>query len=431
MSVKIEKKEHNMAVLTIEVDLDKFDKACQKAYLRTRGRINVPGFRKGKAPRKMIEKLYGAEVFFEDAVNLLIPDAYEEALGEIEETVVSQPAIDVVQIEAGKPVIFTAEVAVKPQVELGQYKGIEVEPIHVEVSEDEINAQIDRERENNSRMIDIDDRPVENGDLIRLDYEGTISGEPFDGGKGTDYPLTIGSNSFIPGFEEQLIGSRIGEDRDIVVTFPEDYHAEELRGKVAVFACKVNSIQKKELPDADDEFAQDVSEFDTLAEYKEDIRKNILERKENEAKRQKEAVIVDKIIENAQMDIPEAMIREQVDRMKESFVRQIQSQFQGITVEQYMQLTGMDAQKLDEQMRPEALKRIQNSLVLEAVADAENIEISDERLDEEFQKMADSYHMEKDKLVKMMGEEEKKQMKEDLRIQAAVDLVRDSAKEIA
>lgn len=431
MSVKIEKKEHNMAVLTIEVDLDKFDKACQKAYLRTRGRINVPGFRKGKAPRKMIEKLYGAEVFFEDAVNLLIPDAYEEALGEIEETVVSQPAIDVVQIEAGKPVIFTAEVAVKPQVELGQYKGIEVEPIHVEVSEDEINAQIDRERENNSRMIDIDDRPVENGDLIRLDYEGTISGEPFDGGKGTDYPLTIGSNSFIPGFEEQLIGSRIGEDRDIVVTFPEDYHAEELRGKVAVFACKVNSIQKKELPDADDEFAQDVSEFDTLAEYKEDIRKNILERKENEAKRQKEAVIVDKIIENAQMDIPEAMIREQVDRMKESFVRQIQSQFQGITVEQYMQITGMDAQKLDEQMRPEALKRIQNSLVLEAVADAENIEISDERLDEEFQKMADSYHMEKDKLVKMMGEEEKKQMKEDLRIQAAVDLVRDSAKEIA
>ena len=431
MSVKIEKKEHNMAVLTIEVDLDKFDKACQKAYLRTRGRINVPGFRKGKAPRKMIEKLYGAEVFFEDAVNLLIPDAYEEALGEIEETVVSQPAIDVVQIEAGKPVIFTAEVAVKPQVELGQYKGIEVEPIHVEVSEDEINAQIDRERENNSRMIDIDDRPVENGDLIRLDYEGTISGEPFDGGKGTDYPLTIGSNSFIPGFEEQLIGSRIGEDRDIVVTFPEDYHAEELRGKVAVFACKVNSIQMKELPDADDEFAQDVSEFDTLAEYKEDIRKNILERKENEAKRQREAVIVDKIIENAQMDIPEAMIRDQVDRMKESFVRQIQSQFQGITVEQYMQLTGMDAQKLDEQMRPEALKRIQNSLVLEAVADAENIEISDEQLDEEFQKMADSYHMEKDKLVKMMGEEEKKQMKEDLRIQAAVDLVRDSAKEIA
>ncbi|MBO7708846.1 MAG: trigger factor [Lachnospiraceae bacterium] len=431
MSVKIEKKEHNMAMLTIEVDLNKFDKACQQAYLRTRGRINVPGFRKGKAPRKMIEKIYGAEIFFEDAVNLLIPDAYEEALGQIDETVVSQPAIDVVQVEAGKPVIFTAEVALKPQVELGQYKGIEVEPIHVEVTEDEINARIDRERENNSRMIDIDDRPVENGDLIRLDYEGTISGEPFDGGKGTDYPLTIGSNSFIPGFEEQLIGSKIGEDRDIVVTFPDDYHAEELRGKVAVFACKVNSIQKKELPEADDEFAQDVSEFDTLAEFKEDIRKNILESKENEAKRQREAVIVDKIIENAQMDIPEAMIREQVDRMKESFTRQIQSQFQGITVEQYMQLTGMDAQKLDEQMRPEALKRIQNSLVLEAIADAENIEISDERLDEEFQKMADSYRMEKDKLVKMMGEEEKKQMKEDLRIQAAVDLIRDSAKETA
>ena len=392
----------------------------KRAYQRAR-------LQKRKSSQK--DDREAAEVFFEDAVNLLIPDAYEEALGEIEETVVSQPAIDVVQIEAGKPVIFTAEVAVKPQVDLGQYKGIEVEPIHVEVSEDEINAQIDRERENNSRMIDIDDRPVENGDLIRLDYEGTISGEPFDGGKGTDYPLTIGSNSFIPGFEEQLIGSRIGEDRDIVVTFPEDYHAEELRGKVAVFACKVNSIQKKELPDADDEFAQDVSEFDTLAEYKEDIRKNILERKENEAKRQREAVIVDKIIENAQMDIPEAMIREQVDRMKESFVRQIQSQFQGITVEQYMQLTGMDAQKLDEQMRPEALKRIQNSLVLEAIADAENIEISDERLDEEFQKMADSYHMEKDKLVKMMGEEEKEQMKSDLALQAAADLITEAAVE--
>ena len=431
MSVTVEKKDNNMAVLTIQVDDRLFDKACNQAYLRMRGRINVPGFRKGKAPRKMIEKLYGAEVFFEDALNLVIPEAYDEAVKECGEDIVSRPTIDVTQIEAGKPVIFTAEVATKPPVTLGEYKNIEVDPFTVTVTDAEIDEQINRERESNSRMIDVDDRPVANGDLVRLDYEGTISGEPFEGGKGEDYPLTIGSGSFIPGFEEQLIGAKIGEDRDVVVTFPEDYHAEELRGKVAVFACKVNSIQMKELPELDDDFAQDVSEFDTLAEYRESIRKSIAERKENEAKRAKESAVVDKIIENAQMDIPEAMIKDQIERMKETFERQVTSQFQGISMEQYLQLTGMDAQKLEEQMRPEAIKRIQNSLVLEAVADAENIEISDEKLDEEIQKMADSYGMEKEKLLTVLSDAEKEQMKADLRIQAAVDLVRDSAKEIA
>ena len=431
MSVTVEKKDNNMAVLTIQVDDRLFDKACNQAYLRMRGRINVPGFRKGKAPRKMIEKLYGAEVFFEDALNLVIPEAYDEAVKECGEDIVSRPTIDVTQIEAGKPVIFTAEVATKPPVTLGEYKNIEVDPFTVTVTDAEIDEQINRERESNSRMIDVDDRPVANGDLVRLDYEGTISGEPFEGGKGEDYPLTIGSGSFIPGFEEQLIGAKIGEDRDVVVTFPEDYHAEELRGKVAVFACKVNSIQMKELPELDDDFAQDVSEFDTLAEYRESIRKSITERKENEAKRAKESAVVDKIIENAQMDIPEAMIKDQIERMKETFERQVTSQFQGISMEQYLQLTGMDAQKLEEQMRPEAIKRIQNSLVLEAVADAENIEISDEKLDEEIQKMADSYGMEKEKLLTVLSDAEKEQMKADLRIQAAVDLVRDSAKEIA
>lgn len=431
MSVTVEKKDNNMAVLTIQVDDRLFDKACNQAYLRMRGRINVPGFRKGKAPRKMIEKLYGAEVFFEDALNLVIPEAYDEAVKECGEDIVSRPTIDVTQIEAGKPVIFTAEVATKPPVTLGEYKNIEVDPFTVTVTDAEIDEQINRERESNSRMIDVDDRPVANGDLVRLDYEGTISGEPFEGGKGEDYPLTIGSGSFIPGFEEQLIGAKIGEDRDVVVTFPEDYHAEELRGKVAVFACKVNSIQMKELPQLDDDFAQDVSEFDTLAEYRESIRKSITERKENEAKRAKESAVVDKIIENAQMDIPEAMIKDQIERMKETFERQVTSQFQGISMEQYLKLTGMDAQKLEEQMRPEAIKRIQNSLVLEAVADAENIEISDEKLDEEIQKMADSYGMEKEKLLTVLSDAEKEQMKADLRIQAAVDLVRDSAKEIA
>ena len=431
MSVTVEKKDNNMAVLTIQVADKLFDKACNQAYLRMRGRINVPGFRKGKAPRKMIEKLYGAEVFFEDTLNLVIPEAYDEAVKECGEDIVSRPTIDVTQIEAGKPVIFTAEVALKPPVTLGEYKNIEVDPFTVTVTDEEIDEQINRERESNARMVDVDDRPVANGDLIKLDYEGTISGEPFEGGKGEDYPLTIGSGSFIPGFEEQLIGAKIGEDRDVVVTFPEDYHAEELRGKVAVFACKVNSIQMKELPELDDDFAQDVSEFDTLAEYRESIRKSITERKENEAKRAKESAVVEKIIENAQMDIPEAMIKDQIERLKENFERQVTSQFQGISMEQYMQLTGMDAQKLEEQMRPEALKRIQNSLVLEAVADAENIEISDERLDEEIQKMADSYGMEKEKLLTVLSDAEKEQMKADLRIQAAVDLVRDSAKEIA
>jgi len=430
MKVSVEKKDNNMAVLTIEVGDSAFEKACQQAYLKLRSRINVPGFRKGKAPRKMIEKIYGREVFFEDALNIVIPEEYDKAVAECGEEIVSRPTIDVTQIEAGKPVIFTAEVALKPAVTLGEYKGIEVDPFDVTVTDAEIDEAINRERESNSRMIDIDDRPVANGDLVRLDYEGTISGEPFEGGKAEDYPLTIGSGSFIPGFEEQLIGTKLGEEKDVVVTFPEDYHAEELRGKVAVFACKVNSIQMKELPEVDDEFAQDVSEFDTLAEYKESIRKNITERKENDAKRAKETAVVDKIIENAQMDIPEAMIRDQIDRMKETFARQITSQFQGITMEQYMQMIGMDDEKLTEQMRPEALKRIQNSLVLEAVANAENIEVADERLDEEIQKMADSYGMEKEKLLAVLGDEEKEQMKADLRIQAAVDLVRDAAKEI-
>ena len=431
MNVQVEKKDHNMAVLTIELDEDKFDKACNQAYLKMRGRINMPGFRKGKAPRKMIEKLYGAEIFFEEAFNIALPDAYQEALDQIEEKVVSRPVIDITQIEAGKPVIFTAEVALRPPVTLGDYKGIEVDPIEVKVTDEEVDAEINREREANARMIDIDDRPVEMGDLIRLDYEGTIGGEPFEGGQGKDYPLTIGSGSFIPGFEEQLIGTAIGEDKDVVVTFPDDYHAEELRGKVAVFACKVNSIQKKELPEVDDEFAQDVSDFDTLAEYKEDIRKNLTAKKEEEAKHRKENAVVEKIIENAEMDIPEAMIEEQVARMKDDFATRIRSSFGNISVEQYMQLTGMDDEKLTEQMKPEAIKRIQNSLVLEAVADAENIEISDERLDEEIAKMAEAYGMEKEKLQEMMGDAEKQQIKDDLRVQEAVNIVRDSAKELA
>ncbi len=428
MSVQVEKLEKNMAKLTIEVSAEELEAALEKAYQKNRRSIAVPGFRKGKAPRRMIEKMYGAGIFYEDAANELIPVAYSKAADECGEEIVSQPEIDVTQIEQGKPFIFTAQVALKPEVTLGEYKGLEVEKTETAVSEEDVDKEIDRERESNSRMVDIDDRPVADGDMIKLDFEGFVDGEAFAGGKGEDYPLTIGSGSFIPGFEEQLIGASIGEDKEVHVTFPEDYQAEELQGKAAVFQCKVKEIKVKELPELDDEFAKDVSEFDTMAEYRDDVRAKLLERREQDAKREKENKVVDKAVANATMEIPDAMVDEQVRRMADDFSRRIQSQ--GISMEQYMQFTGMTPEKMLDQMRPEALKRIQNSLVLETIAKAEGIEISDERLDEEIAKMAESYKMEADKLKEAMGDYELQQMKTDLAIQAAVDLVRDSAKEV-
>lgn len=428
MSVQVEKLEKNMAKLTIEVSADEFEAALEKAYNKNKGKITLPGFRKGKAPRKMIEKMYGAGIFYEDAANEIIPGAYAKAADECGEDIVSQPDISVTQIEKGKSFIFTAEVAVKPEVTLGDYKGVEVEKTEVSVSEEDVDKEVDKERESNSRMIDIDDRAVENGDMIKLDFEGFVDGVAFAGGKGEDYPLTIGSGSFIPGFEDQLVGAKIGEETEVNVTFPEDYQAEELKGKAAVFKCKVNEIKVKELPEADDEFAKDVSEFDTLAEYRDDIRAKLLERKTQDAKRAKENKVVAKAVENASMEIPEAMINEQVRRMADDFSRRIQAQ--GITFEQYMQFTGMTVDQMLDQMKPEALKRIQNSLVLEAIAKAENIEISDERVDEEIAKMAEQYKMEVDKLKEIMGEQEREQMKNDLAIQAAVEMVTDAAVEV-
>ena len=392
MSLQVEKLEKNMAKLTIEASAEDFEKAIQKVYLKARGRINIPGFRKGKAPRKLIEKMYGTGVFYEDAANDLIPTAYAEALKDCDLEIVSRPEINVTQIESGKPFIFTAEVAVKPEVTLGEYKGVEVEKSNVEVTDEDINKEVDKERENNSRTIDVDDRAVESGDIIKLDFDGSVDGVPFAGGKAENYTLTIGSGSFIPGFEDQLIGTKIGEDKDVTVTFPEDYHEKSLAGKEAVFKCKVNAITVKELPDADDEFASEVSEFETLAEYKEDIKKKLTEKKEKEARAKKEAQAVEKAVENATMEIPDAMIDTQVQSMMEDFARRMQSQ--GLSLEQYFQFTGMDAKKMHDQMKPEALKRIQNSLVLEAVAKAENIEISDEKVDEEIAKMAEAYKME-------------------------------------
>ena len=428
MSVQVEKLEKNMAKLTIEVSAEDFEAALEKAYQKNKGKIALPGFRKGKAPRKMIEKMYGVGVFYEDAANGIIPEAYAKAADECGEDIVSQPDINVTQIEKGKPFIFTAEVALKPAVTLGEYKGVEVEKTEVAVSEEEVDKEVDRERESNAREMDIDDRAVENGDKIKLNFEGFVDGVPFEGGKGEDYPLTIGSGSFIPGFEEQLVGANIGEEVEVNVTFPEDYHAEDLKGKPAVFKCTVNEIKVKELPAADDEFAKDVSEFDTLAEYRDDIRAKLLDRKTQDAKREKENKVVAKAVENATMEIPDAMINEQVRRMADDFTRRIESQ--GISVEQYMQFTGMTADKMLEQMRPEALKRIQNSLVLEAIAKAEDIQISDERLDEEIGKMAEQYKMETEKLKELMGDYEKEQMKNDLAIQAAVELITDAAKEV-
>ena len=428
MSVQVEKLEKNMAKLTIEVPAEEFDAAMNKAYNKMKGSIAVPGFRKGKAPRKMIERVYGAAVFYEDAADILIPDAYEKALSEIDEIVVSRPSIDIVQIEAGKPFIFTAEVALKPEVTLGQYKGLEVEAADTAVTEEDVQAEIDRQRNSNARTVDVTDRPVQDGDMIKLDFDGSVDGAPFEGGKGENYPLTIGSGSFIPGFEEQLIGKSIGEETEVHVTFPEDYHAEELKGKAAVFKCEVKSIQVRELPEEDDDFAQDVSDFDTMAEYREDVRAKLTERKAEDAKRQKEEAAIAKAVLNAQMDIPDAMIEEQARRIMDDFAARMQQQ--GITMEQYMQFTGMTREQMLEQSRPEALRRIQNSLVLEAVAKAEGIEISDERVDEEITKMAEQYKMEPEKLKGMISEEEKEQIRSDLAVQAAAELIRDSAVEV-
>ena len=428
MSVQVENLEKNMAKLTVEVSPEDFEKAVQAAYMKNKNRITIPGFRKGKAPRIMIEKMYGTGIFYEDAANALIQEEYPKAAEESKLDIVSQPEIDIVQIEKGKPFIFTAEVAVKPEVTLGEYKGVEVEVSPVEVTEEEVAAELKRDQENNSRTIDVDDRAVEQGDMITLDFEGFVDGESFEGGKGTDYPLTIGSNSFIPGFEDQLVGAKIGEEKDVNVTFPESYHANDLAGKPAVFKCTVKSIKVKELPELDDEFAKDVSEFDTLEEYKTDIEKNLKERKEEVAKREKEDKAVDAVIANAQMDIPEPMIQNQINQLMQDFIRRMQAQ--GLSIDQYYQFTGMDNAKIQEQMRPQALKRIQSRLVLEKIAETENIQVSDERFEEELKQMADMYQMEVEKLKEVMGDYEKEQIKKDIAVQEAVTLVAEAAKAV-
>ena len=428
MSLKVENLEHNMAKLTIEVSAEEFEEAIKHAYVKNKNKINIHGFRKGKAPQAMIEKMYGAGIFYEDAANELIPKAYDAEIENCDLDLVSQPKIDVVQIEKGKPFIFTAEVAVKPEVTLGAYEGVEVPKTEINVTDEEVDAEVDKEREKNSRTTTVEDRGVENGDMIKLDFDGSVDGVAFDGGKAENYDLTVGSGSFIPGFEEQLVGVKAGEEKEVKVTFPEDYHAKDLAGKEAVFKCKVNEIKVKELPEANDEFAQDASEFDTLAEYKEDLKKKLTERKEAAAKNAKEAAAVEAAVANAEMDIPDAMVDGQVRQMANDFARRIQSQ--GLTVDQYFQFTGMTAEKLMDQMKPEALKRIKNSLVLEAIAAKENFEIAEEKIEEELKKMSEAYKMEVDKIKEALGESGLDQMKAELKIQAAVDFIRDKATEV-
>ncbi len=427
MSLQVEKLEHNMAKLTIEVSAEELEKALQGAYNKQKKNISIPGFRKGKVPRQMIEKMYGPEVFYDDAANQLIPEAYGKVYDEEDLEIVSQPKIDIVQIEKGKPFIFTVEVALKPEVTLGEYKGLKVEKISNRVTQKEIDAKLAEEQEKNARTVSVTDRPVQDKDEVVLDFEGFVDGVAFEGGKGENYPLTIGSGSFIPGFEDQLIGANLEEEKEVRVTFPEEYHAKDLAGKDAVFKCTVHEIKVKELPELDDEFASDVSEFETLDAFKADIKAKIKEQKIAEGKRKQEDKAVEEAVANAQMDIPDAMIDTEVRQMANDFAQRLQQQ--GLTMDQYFQFTGMTAEKMTEELKPQALKRIQTRLVLEAIVKAENIEISDEKIDEEIQKMAESYKMEAEKLKEFMGENEKKQMKLDMAVQEAVTFLVENAVE--
>ena len=426
MSVQVEKLEKNMAKLTIEVPAAEFEAAIQEAYLKNKKRISLPGFRKGKVPRMMIEKMYGEGFFYEDAANAVIPKAYEKAAMESEIEIVSRPEINVEQIGKGKDFIFTATVAVKPEVTLGQYKGLEYDEKPVEVTDEDLEQELKKVQEQNARTVTVEDRAIANGDIAVIDFTGSVDGEEFEGGKGEDYELVIGSHSFIDTFEDQLIGKNTGDEVEVNVTFPEDYQVADLAGKPALFKVVIKAIKTKEVPELDDEFASDVSDFDTLDEYKEDLKKTILEKKEKAAKTAKENALVDKVIENAQMDIPEPMIELEVRQMADEFAQRMQ--MQGLSMEQYMQYTGLTSEKLLEEMKPNAEKKIKTRLVLEAVVDAEKIEVSAEELEAEYKKLADMYQMEVDKVKEIMGTAGEENMKKDIAVQKAVDVIADSAK---
>ncbi len=426
MSLQVENLEKNTAKLTIEVPAEKFDAAVKNAYNKNKSRYNIPGFRKGKAPFDMIKKMYGAGVFYEDAANEVIDASYPDAAKESGLQIVSHPTVDVTQIEEGKNFIYTAVVAVKPEVTLGQYKGIEIQRVKADVTDEDIDAEINNVRNKNSRLITVEDRAIENEDLVTIDFDGYVDGKRFEGGKGEDYPLTIGSHTFIDTFEDQLIGKNAGDECEVSVTFPENYHVDDLKGKPAVFKVSIKEIQKKELPEVNDEFASEVSDFETLEEYKKDLREKLAAEKEKYAATENENRVVEKVVENASMDIPEQMIDEEVRAMVNDYARRLESQ--GISLKQYVEITGMTADKIGEQMKPQAIKRIQTRLALEAVVKAEDIKASEEAVEEQFDKMAVAYKMEKDQIKGMFGEEQLDMMKEDLAVQAAIDFLVAEAK---
>ena len=426
MSVQVENLEKNMAKLTIEVPAEDLEKALEAAYQKQKKQISVPGFRKGKVPRAMIEKMYGVGVFYEDAVDEVIDASYPDAAKESGLEIVSRPAVSIEQIEEGKSFIYTAKVAVKPEVTLGQYKGVEVQKTKSDVTEEDIETEIKRAREKHSRLITVEDRGVEDGDQVTIDFDGSVDGKRFEGGKAEDYPLTIGSHTFIDNFEEQLIGKKTGEECEVNVTFPAEYHVEELKNKPAVFKVKVKEIQRKELPEANDEFASEVSDFDTMEEYKKDLTEKLQAEKIEAAKTADEDKVVAKVIENATMEIPDQMVEEQVNGMVNDYARRLESQ--GISFKQYVEITGMTAEKIGEQMKPQAIKRIQTRLVLEAVVKAENIQADDAAVEEQFDKMAADFKMDKEQIKGMFGEEQMAQLKEDLAVQKAIDFLVAEAK---
>lgn len=426
MSLQLEKLEKNMAKLTIEVSAEEFDKAIATAYNHNKGKFNIPGFRKGKAPQAMIEKMYGAGIFYEDAANTLIDESYPKAVEECTEEIVSSPQIDVEQVEKGKPFIFTAQVALKPEVTLGEYKGIEVEKADAVVADSDVEDELKAAQIKNGRLVSVEDRPVADKDQTIIDFKGYIDGKPFDGGEGTDYSLVIGSHSFIDTFEEQLIGKNLGEACEVEVVFPEEYHAPELAGKPAKFEVTVKEIKVNELPELNDEFASEVSDFETLAEYKEDIKAKLQDKKNREAATENENRVIDKVVAASVMDIPQPMIDTQTRSMLEDYARRLQSQ--GLNINDYMKYTGMTVDKLKEQMEPQALRRIKTRLVLEKIVATENTEVSEEAVERHIESMAASYQMEADKLKEMMGEKERTQLTEDLRVQEAVDFLVSEAK---
>ena len=426
MSVQVENLEKNTAKLTIEVPAEKFEEAVQHSYNKNKGKFNIPGFRKGKAPFNMIKKMYGVGVFFEDAVDEVIDASYPDAAKESGLEIVSRPSISIEEIEEGKAFVYTAVVAVKPEVTLGEYKGVEVQKTKSEVTEEDIETEIKRAREKNSRLITVEDRGIEDGDQVTIDFDGSVDGKRFEGGKAEDYPLTIGSHTFIDNFEEQLIGKTTGEECEVNVTFPAEYHVEELKNKPAVFKVKVKEIQRKELPEANDDFASEVSDFDTMEEYKKDLTEKLQAEKIEAAKTADEDKVVAKVIENATMEIPDQMVEEQVNGMVNDYARRLESQ--GISFKQYVEITGMTAEKIGEQMKPQAIKRIQTRLVLEAVVKAENIQADDAAVEEQFDKMAEDFKMDKEQIKGMFGEEQMAQLKEDLAVQKAIDFLVAEAK---